>query len=204
MLDSLNTPWKIWNELARWFVWPVVRAQFLINGVPWRKGWRFYGVPVIQKHRQSTMTFGPGLNIRSSITSNPLSPSHPVIFCTWLKGAVLQVGENFAMTGGTICATRQVIIGNNVAVGANSIITDTDFHPLDPQKRRIKGQQGSCEPVVIEDDVFIGMNCLILKGVRIGAGSCVGAGSVVTQDVLPGTIASRQPGKNYKIDLRLT
>jgi acetyltransferase-like isoleucine patch superfamily enzyme len=193
-----DTPWKIWNELWRWLAYPQVRLLFAFNGIPWERNWRFYGVPIIQKHRHSRITFGPGLRLRSSLRSNPLGPNHPVILTTWQPGAVLAVGANFGMTGGAICAAKAVIIGNNVAVGANSIIVDTDFHPLDPTQRKIRPAEAKTATVVIEDNAFIGMNCLILKGVTLGQGSLVGAGSVVTKDVPPGVIVAGNPARILK------
>ena len=185
----------MWNELWRWLTYPKVRLLFAMNGIPWGRGWRFYGVPIIQKHRRSRMTFGPGLKLRSSTRSNPLGPNHPVILATWQTGAVLEIGADFGMTGGAICASERVVINNNVAVGANTTIIDTDFHPLDPQQRKLKPSNGRICKIVIEDDVFIGMNCLILKGVTIGRGSVVGAGSVVTDDVPPDAIVAGNPAR---------
>jgi acetyltransferase-like isoleucine patch superfamily enzyme len=99
------------------------------------------------------------------------------------------------MTGGTLCAAEKIVIGNNVAVGANTTIADTDFHPLEFEKRRLRNNEGKTEPVVIEDDVFIGAGCLIMKGVHIGSGSVLGAGSVVTTDVPSGAIVAGNPAR---------
>jgi acetyltransferase-like isoleucine patch superfamily enzyme len=139
------------------------------------------------------MSFGPGLRLRSSLRSNPLAPVHPVFLTTWNEGACLEIGNNFAMTGGVLCAAKQIVIGNNVAIGANSTIVDTDFHPSNAEQRKIHPQEGSTKPVMVCDDVFIGMNCLILKGVRIGECSVVGAGSVVTRDVPAYTLVAGNP-----------
>jgi acetyltransferase-like isoleucine patch superfamily enzyme len=190
-----DTPWKIWNEIWRWIAYPRVRLLFALNGIAWGSGWRVHGVPIIQKHRHSQMIFGPGLGLRSSVRSNPLGPNHPVVLTTWQAGAVLEIGANFAMTGGTICATKRIIIKNNVTVGANTTIADTDFHPLHPEVRRLHPQEAQTAPILIEDSVFIGTNCLILKGVTIGQGSVVGAGSVVTKDVPPNVIAAGNPAR---------
>lgn len=193
--SMFNTPWKITNRLLAGLAYPLVRLQFALNGIPWNSGWRFFGLPVIQKHRLSTMRFGPHLQLRSTLRSNPLGPNHAVFLTTWEEGACLIVGENFAMTGGTLCAAQSITIGNNVTVGANSSIVDTDFHPLDAQARKMEDSGGASAPVVIEDDVFIGMNCLVMKGVTIGAGSIIGAGSVVTHDIPPHVIAAGNPAK---------
>jgi acetyltransferase-like isoleucine patch superfamily enzyme len=107
----------------------------------------------------------------------------------------LEIGDNFAMTGGTICAAEKIVIGNNVAVGANCMIVDTDFHPLDAEGRRQHPQEANTVPIHIEDHVFIGMNCLILKGVTIGCGSVIGAGSVVTRDIPAHVIAAGNPAR---------
>jgi NDP-sugar pyrophosphorylase family protein len=199
MLDSmekiLDMPWKIRNELSRLLAYPVVRVIFFFNGVSWRHNWRFYGVPIVQKHRRSQMCFGAGLQLRSTARSNPLGPYRPVTLSTWQADAVLQTGANFAMTGGTICAAVRVEIGDNVNVGANSTIMDTDFHPLDPQQRIMAPANGASAPVVIEDNVFIGMNCIILKGVTIGRNSVVGAGSVVVQNVPPNVVVAGNPAR---------
>jgi len=141
------------------------------------------------------MRFGEGLQLRSSVRSNPLGPNHPVILCVWQAGAILEIGHDFGMTGGSIVAAERITIGDWVTVGANTTIIDTDFHPLDPIQRRLHPQEAKTAPVVIENGVFIGMNCLILKGVTIGQGSVVGAGSVVTRDVPPGTIVAGNPAR---------
>lgn len=192
---AFDTPWKIWTGLGRWLAYPRIRLLFAWNGIPWGRGWRIYGTPIIQRHRRSRMTFGPGLQLRSWLYSNPLAPNHPVVLATWQEGAILEVGANLAMTGGAICAAQEVIIGDNVAIGANVTIVDADFHPLDANTRRSLPSGGETAPVTIRDDVFIGMNSLILKGVTIGQGSVVGAGSVVVKDVPAGVVVAGNPAR---------
>jgi acetyltransferase-like isoleucine patch superfamily enzyme len=69
---------------------------------------------------------------------------------------------------------------------------DNDWHQEDSRVSLNK-------PVIIEDDVFIGVNSMVLKGVRIGAGSLIGAGSVVTKDIPPGVIAAGVPAKVIRV-----
>ncbi len=193
MIQALLTPWKVTNEIERWLLLPWIRAVFAVNGITWQTGWRFYGMPIIQRHRESVMVFGPRLQLRSTLRSNPLGPNHPVFLTTWQAGAILKIGGDFGMTGGTICAAESIVIGDRVAIGANTTIIDTDFHPLDARWRQEHPADARTRPIVIEDDVFVGMHCLILKGVRLGQGCVIGAGSVVTHDVPPGMIAAGNP-----------
>ena len=89
----------------------------------------------------------------------------------------------------------EIHIGNYVVIGWNTTVADTDFHPIAPAERIAdaiacsplgKGRLRPPvvkRPVIIEDDVWIGPNATILKGVRIGSGAFVEPGSLVTRDV---------------------
>ena len=73
-------------------------------------------------------------------------------------------------------------------VGANSTITDGDWHPDDPRSQAAK-------PIIIGDNVWLGINVTVLKGVTIGNGSLIGAGSVVTRSIPPNVMAAGNPCK---------
>lgn len=198
-LDALRlatrTPWKVGNELRRLALVPIARLYFALVGVVWQSGFRLYGLPIIQKYRPSVLSLGQGAELRSIQRSNSLSPNHAVMLTTRRAGAILTIGAHFGMTGGVICAEERIEIGDRVLVGANCTITDTDFHPLDPAERQRDPLGGKTAPIVIENDVFIGMHSLILKGVTIGAGSAIGAGSVVTRSIPAGMIAAGNPAR---------
>ena len=135
------------------------------------------------------------MNLRSTARSNPLGPNHAVIISTRRPSAVLTIGDDFGMTGGSLVCDERITIGDRVWIGANTVIADTDFHPLDPQRRGENPLAANTAPITIADDVFIGMNTLILKGVTIGARAVVGAGSVVTRDVPPDAIVAGNPAR---------
>jgi acetyltransferase-like isoleucine patch superfamily enzyme len=194
-IDILNTPWKIQNEALRWLVLPYIRLRFALSGVTWGMRWRILGMPILQKHRGSMIELGEGLILRSWPSTNPLAPNHPVVLATRTSNAVIRVGNNCGFTGTTLVAAECIQIGNNVQVGANSTITDTDFHPIDPARRLNDFMDGDHQPVCVQDNVFIGMNSIVLKGVTIGANSVIGAGSVVINDIPPGVVAAGNPAR---------
>jgi acetyltransferase-like isoleucine patch superfamily enzyme len=190
-----DMPWLIGLEFRRLVALPYIRLMFAFHGVPWGRRWRIYGMPIIQRCRGSQMLMGSGLEMRSWPTSNPLAPNHPVVLATRSPVAVLRIGRDVGMTSATLVAAEEIEIGDRVLIGANSVIVDTDFHPLDPDTRHRVMLAGRHRPVVVEDDAFVGMNALILKGVRIGSGAVVAAGSVVVSDVPPGAIVAGNPAR---------
>lgn len=104
---------------------------------------------------------------------------------------LLKIGDRvFINVGTTISAYSQVLIGNNVLIGNHVAIYDSDFHGLE---RRDRPEPPS--PVTIEDDVWIATRAVILKGVTIGRGSVVAAGSVVTRSVPPYTLVGGVPAR---------
>ena len=108
-----------------------------------------------------------------------------------------QVGQTVEIGKGVrVHRFRGHQIGDRVLVGANCTIADNDFHPLPAGQRQLT-MNAAVEPISIGDDVFIGMNSLILKGVSIGARSVIGAGSVVTADV-PADVVEELTPREWK------
>jgi acetyltransferase-like isoleucine patch superfamily enzyme len=186
-------PWTVGLELRRRLAWPLVRAQFAWHGVAWGRGWRVFGRPILQRHRGSRIALGDGLTLRSWPRSNPLAPTAPVVLSTRRADAAITVGDDCGFTGTTLVAAARISVGNRVLVGGNASIVDFDFHPLTPEGRAEDINAGAAAPIVIEDDVFVGMEALVLKGVTVGEGAVVGAGAVVTQDVPPRTVVAGNP-----------
>jgi acetyltransferase-like isoleucine patch superfamily enzyme len=118
--------------------------------------------------------------------------------CTLRKGAVLQIGDNCGFSATAIGAAKSIIIGDNVLCGVNTSITDTDWHSIPVHLRRDPSHVRS-EPVVIEDNVWLSMHVTVLKGVHIGAGTIVAAGSVVSRDLPAGVIAGGIPARVLRL-----
>lgn len=105
--------------------------------------------------------------------------------------AELIIGNNtFVNTGTILSASNRIIIGSNVQIANQVILMDGDFHGVDDrEKMKAPGE------IIIEDDVWIATRSMILKGVTVGKGSTVAAGSVVTKDVPPYTLVGGVPAK---------
>jgi len=181
-----------------------VKLLFWRTVVPWqlrRKGVRvassarFFGTPIVSLARSSTITIGERCSLASDSKYTALGVNHPIILRTLRPNAAISVGSDTGISGASICAGIEVSIGERCLIGANVIIADTDFHPVDPTDRRYCGDDRNIavKPVIIEDNVFIGANTIVLKGVRIGQNSVVGAGSTVTRDVPPNSVVAGNP-----------
>ena len=114
------------------------------------------------------------------------------------KDASLVIGDNVGMSSTRMWIHDSITIGNHVKIGACVLLTDTDAHPIDYVSRRFSNEGTKSAPIVIEDDVWIGAHCVVLKGVTIGARSCIGAGSVVTKNIPADCIAAGNPCKIIK------
>lgn len=116
------------------------------------------------------------------------------------KRGILTIGDNSGFNGVLIHCTDSISIGKYVNVGGGTRIYDTNYHDLDWKGRRDSklGKGTKKAPVIIEDDVFIGTNCIIGKGVTIGARSIIAAGSVVVKDIPADSIAGGNPCKVIK------
>ena len=153
------------------------------------------GLPLVSLVPGSTLRIGTNVSLISWSQYNPIGVNHPVILRTLRCDAKLLIGDNVGISGASICAAESITIGSDTLIGANVLISDTDFHPIDARKR--VGHSGEKDvktsPVYIGQNVFIGANTIVLKGAVIGAGSAIGAGSVVTGHVPAGVIAAGNP-----------
>jgi len=166
-------------------------------GVKLGRGCSFYGAPIFRRLPGSKILVGARCTFRSAAWSNLAGINHPCILATLGENAVILIGDDSGFSGAAIGAAQSVTIGDRVMVGANSSISDTDWHPVDPG-RRAAGESGAAESVCIEDDVWLGANVMVLKGVTIGARSTIAANSVVTRSIPPDVVAGGIPARPLK------
>lgn len=158
--------------------------------------WKFRGLPLIQKHRSAKIYIGSKFLACSKSEHNSIGVFQKVIIKALKTNAIIKIGNNVGVSGATISGS-EITIGNNVLIGSGALITDNDAHPVHPYERDIMSKVQQC-PIIINDDVFIGARSIILKGVEIGRGSVIGAGSVVVNDIPPMCVAAGNPAKIIK------
>lgn len=156
---------------------------------------QFYGLPLFDFSPGSRITFGKEVTFISHSRYNMVGLFKQCTICT-IDGGVLTIGDNCGFSGVSIYCSNKISIGSHVNVGGNVMIWDTDFHPLNYEPRRINSlDKISTSPICIGDDVFIGANSIVLKGVTIGNKSIIGAGSVVTKNIPENQVWAGNPAK---------
>lgn len=185
------------------------RILFSLLGVHYGKNMKIYNKVYVAG--QGTISIGDNFVFISGDSLNPICRNIRGSFFTSLNGNI-SIGNNVGISSACLWAYKQIVIGDNVNIGGDCLILDTDAHPVNYLKRRSDYRSSMSwsqyqkeiptKPIYIEDDVWIGAKCIILKGVTIGEGSIIAAGSIVTKDVPANVIAGGNPCKVIKkIDL---
>lgn len=131
--------------------------------------------------------------------SSTLGISRPCKLSVY-KDAKLIIHGQIGMSNAVIVATKSIEIGHNVMIGGGVTIVDSDFHSLDYNEWFTEQDEKnmSSKEVIIGNNVFIGMNSIILKGVSIGNGAVIAAGSVVTKSIPINEVWGGNPAKFIK------
>ena len=151
----------------------------------------FFGKMKISKNLDSHLIIDDNCVFRSNYDSNLIGINRPCIISLHHKNTVVKIGKNSGFSGTVIGAFDKIIIGNNVMCGANTLITDSDWHQDDPRSSPPR-------PIIIGDNVWLGVNAVVLKGVTIGENSVIGANSLVVKDIPANVIAAGNPCKVIK------
>ena len=177
----------------------VPRVFLKLNKVKYGKKLRLIGWPFIFRFKNAQITLGDNIRINSNFWSNLLGIYQRTTIIS--KGnAKIEIGDRCGISGATIYAIDSIKIGPQCLIGANVKIVDNDFHPVDPIARiNSDNSQIKHAPVIIGDNVFIGMNSIILKGTIIGNNCVVGAGSVVHGTFEDNCVIAGNPAKVIKV-----
>ena len=174
----------------------IYKAMLKLTKVNYGKKLKLKGFPVIFNKKGATLTLGEECIIKSSFLSNLVGLYSRTIIVTRKEGARIIIGNRVGISGGTIYAREEIVIGDDTNIGGNVKILDNDFHPIEAEARRKddKSKIGT-RPVYIGKNCFIGCNSLILKGTRLGDNCVVGAGSVVCGEFESDSVIAGNPAR---------
>jgi acetyltransferase-like isoleucine patch superfamily enzyme len=164
--------------------WPLLRAKWALRRCtsvgPWP---RLFGRVLVRNYGRITIgerLLMYGSTVRCELVADP--------------GGIIEIGDRvFINYGVSISAHKLVKIGNRCQIGNYTLIMDNDYHQAGD-----KTTLGESKPIILEDDVWLGARVIVLKGVTIGQGAVIGAGSVVTRSIPPRSVAVGQPAKVVK------
>lgn len=200
--EKINFDWSgmffyaldvIYRKLHLFIFSRMIHFICFCKGVKMGKNITFYGKPIVRRYPNSTIRLGDDCKFNSARNSVSIGLLQPCAFVTLTENAKIIFGKNSGASGLRIQARSTITIGDNVLIGAGCTILDNDSHHADPHKR--EQNVIPSRPIHIEDNVFIGLQCLILKGVTIGKNSVIGANSVVFNDIPENSIALGNPCK---------
>lgn len=180
------------NCLAKAFsmrFWTIVNR---ISAKFWRvslgKNAKFQGHMIFRTLPGASITIGESCVFLSNHSSNLIGIYSPCAISTISRDATIKIGNNCGFSGTVVASAMKIEIGDNVRCGANTLITDTDWHSDDPRV-------SEDAPVIIDEGVWLGYGVKVLKGVHIGANSVIGAESVVTRNIPANVVAAGNPCK---------
>jgi acetyltransferase-like isoleucine patch superfamily enzyme len=157
------------------------------------------GYPFIEMAKGARIVIGSHVLLNSSNRGYHLNMHSPVKLMADKAEAIISIGEKTRIHGSCLHAREAITIGKNCLIAANTLIVDSSGHDLSfPDVDNRINTAGGSIPVVVEDNVWIGANTIVLPGVRIGNGSIIGAGSVVTKDIPAFSLAAGNPARVIK------
>ena len=153
-------------------------------------------MPIVDIRAGARLAIGSNVTLNSNNRSYHVNLFAPVKLFARIPGANINIGDNTRIHGSCIHAQSSISIGRNCLIAGNCQIIDGSGHELAPGSRldvSLKAQ-----PIVIEDDVWLGTGVIVLPGTTIGSGSVISAGSVVKGTVERDCLMMGNPAKVVK------
>jgi len=166
------------------------------------KNIRFEGKVIIDTRSQIIARFGKitlkdGVELRSDPVGYHAGMPFPTTILIDKANAIVEIGEKTRLNGAYVHAQKEIRIGKNCVIASGVNILDANGHELISGDRT--WGRDTPEPIIIGDNVWIGLNSVILKGTIIGNNSVVGANSVVKGEFSKNSLIIGNPGKVVKI-----
>lgn len=194
-------------KILKWSKFQILRPfdQIITYVILYTNGIHFssfksHGIPNINIGLGGKCIIGPNFKMNNRQSANPIGRFQPCSLIVGKRGELL-VGNNVGISSTAIVCHEKIVIGDNVNLGGNVAIYDTDFHSLNHIKRlnrELDSRDTKTKPVKIGNNVFVGAHSTILKGVTIGDNSIIGACSLVTKNIPANEIWGGNPAKFIK------
>lgn len=192
------TYYRIRRYLLTLFSTLINKVIMILSGVCFGKGFKSCGKIFIRNYAgKNGIIIRNNVNFNSGIIANPIGGVEQLVLMTSSTGHI-EIGNKVGMSNCVLFSSSEILIDNEVCIGAGTKIYDTDFHSVNPDFRLNGNINIPTKPVRIGKRAFIGSNVTILKGVTIGEEAVVGAGSVVTKDIPAHEIWAGNPAKFIK------
>jgi len=191
---------KVYNIISQKLENIITIIVLLGNGVKYGNNLISNGIPNIDVWNRGRFEIGDNFKMNNGSNYNKIGRQQSCFFIVKTK-ATLAIGNDVGVSSTAIVCHNNIIIGNYVKIGGNTVIYDTDFHSLNyisRQHSELDMEETKSAPVIIHDNVFIGAHCTILKGVTIGENSIIGAASVITKSVPANEIWAGNPARFIK------
>jgi len=199
MTELLKSLFKIKGKFWQAYFGLIVRLSFIIYKVNYKTDFITRGKPFVRVYNKTgSFTIGKKFKMNNGFWGNIIGRQQKCIF--FVKGHLV-IKDNVGISSVAVVCHNSITIGNNVLIGGNTVIYDTDFHSMDYLERTGTPEILSnvkTAPVFIDDNAFIGAHSIILKGVTIGKNSIIGAGSLVSKSIPPNEIWAGNPAKKIK------
>lgn len=183
--NKLFSAWDVvWIKLDFFCSTLKSRVSLGFQGCAPSQGFQTSGRCYFKARRAGSIRIGKNVSLLAGHRSNRVGLTNPVLLETLGDGEI-EIGDHSGASAVVISSRSKVTIGQHVKIGGNVRIFDHDYHSLDSTIRRTTEDKANVKivPVVIGNDVFIGTNAMILKGVTVGDRAIVAAGAVVTKDI---------------------
>lgn len=202
-MKNLRKIFRIWPKIRTLFYKYYNRLWFTLIGIKY--GRRLIVYNKVYVCGAGTIIIGDDLLFKSGDSTNPICRNIRGTLYVPFKDSKIVIGDRVGISSACLWAKERITIGNDVNIGGDCLIIDNDAHPHDYMQRHMDCWKSMDEetysklvptaPIVIEDDVWIGARCQILKGVHIGARSIIAAGSIVTKEIPSDCIAGGNPAR---------
>ena len=184
---------SVFIKLTDFFVQTIIKHK---SGLKASDTLKIKGRPIIQISNLAKVVIGDNVTLNSRNYGYHVNMHSPVKLMADRENAVIKIGNNTRINGACLHAYNRIEVGNNCLIAANVQIFDANGHEIsfeNPVNRINTSSNG--KPIIIEDNVWIGLNAIVLPGVRIGQGAVIGANTIVDKDVPPMVVFAGNPGK---------